>query len=345
MARASTTKRRITALQRRVYAAGVSRSAALIAVVVGLIGAGLLGTTTLIRGQNSAESKPAESKPADEKTASQPTAAGQKTAGEKPAAGGKIVGIVRDADGKPLSGVLVQIVGGSQRSEEDGVFADSYPDFGKRGSTDPDGRFRIEPLDTDVLSDLLVVIAGYRAKVVKRVDPLAEKVVEIELTAWKIPDDPACVVHGIVLDPDGKPAVDATLQTDGWEGELPAFPGAWPVFGSPPEVDRVAVTDAAGKFMLISPAPLESLNLVIHLDGLARQKFNLVPTGAKENRLTLARGATIKGRVVRDGQAVASVELGVVQVDRSSETCLGGLDLETDAEGRFSLVAPRPIKI
>ena len=144
----------------------------------------------------------------------------------------------------------------------------------------------------------------------------------------------------MIVDADGKPVGGAVVQPGGWdESQLAA---SYHVYGSPPFVDVAAITDPAGKFVLISDRPVKAIDLEIAAERLGRHTFKSVPTGLEENRLQLKRGSSVTGRVVSDGQGVGGVKVAMAQVDRASATFVGPLEATTDADGRFSIAALLP---
>ena len=81
MARASSARRRIEALNRRLYSSGLPRLGMLFAILAGLVGAGLLGTTSLSR----AESDVGEKRPLSETQAETAKNSSNQTAASAPA--------------------------------------------------------------------------------------------------------------------------------------------------------------------------------------------------------------------------------------------------------------------
>ena len=53
-------------------------------------------------------------------------------------------------------------------------------------------------------------------------------------------------------------------------------------------------------------------------------------------------GATVTGRVVRDGKPVVGCEVGMVQVSRSSDEFLGDTSVGVDSDGRFTFFNVHP---
>ncbi len=60
------------------------------------------------------------------------------------------------------------------------------------------------------------------------------------------------------------------------------------------------------------------------------------------HRIAMTAGATITGRLVRDGQPVAGAAVGLVQASRNSVTFLGDMSIGTDDEGRFIFLNVHP---
>ncbi len=106
-------------------------------------------------------------------------------------------------------------------------------------------------------------------------------------------------------------------------------------WGSLPGVDPLDVTDSQGRFQIIADKPADGFDLEVTSRALAKKRFALVPVAKTDNRLQLATGATVRGRIVDHGRPVAGVEVGLAQVSRKSETFLGAAVIGTDADGRF----------
>src|SRR4030095_7820539 len=59
------------------------------------------------------------------------------------------------------------------------------------------------------------------------------------------------------------------------------------------------------------------------------------PPSNTVQEIRMGVGATIKGRVVKEGQALADMRVGVVGQNRNSETFEGNYETTSDSEGRF----------
>jgi hypothetical protein len=104
----------------------------------------------------------------------------------------------------------------------------------------------------------------------------------------------------------------------------------------------VAVTNLRGEFVLISRSPIESADLRIEGNVVATQIVYGCKPQANPRRIVMTRGATLKGRIVRDGKPVAGVAVGLVQTSRSAQSFLGELEIGTDADGRFTFLNVHP---
>ncbi len=303
MARPSSARRRIEALHRSVYAAGLPRWPALAALAAGLIAAGLLGTTSLTR------------------------AAGDSN---KESARATISGTVHNAQGRPVIGATVQIHSAGVRVGTSLFCPTCYADCGKNSKTDQQGRFAISSLDPTLVFRLLVIAEGYEPKTLEKVDPQRGNTVDARLAARPTPQDPACIVRGVVFDPEGKPAVGAVVEPFGCK----TAEKRW--WGVMPGVDALALTDSEGKFVIVCAKPVEGLDLRVEARGAARRNFELVYSGLEHHRLELEAGTTVQGRIVQDGRGVPGLLIGVVQADRGLGF-LGTYKVQTDAAGRFAL--------
>jgi hypothetical protein len=63
-----------------------------------------------------------------------------------------------------------------------------------------------------------------------------------------------------------------------------------------------------------------------------------VTGGAQPRDFQLTEGATIKGRVIRDGQPLPNVSVGAVSVDRNPENYTGEYETGTDTNGQFTFI-------
>ena len=90
-----------------------------------------------------------------------------------------------------------------------------------------------------------------------------------------------------------------------------------------------------GEFDLRCPQQFVNMDLEIEAQGLARHYFTELPPGAPRRDLALTRGATITGRVLRNGKPAKNITLGAIQADRSFRRRVGAYTTGTGDGGRF----------
>jgi len=209
-----------------------------------------------------------------------------------------------------------------------------YADCRKSAKTDDEGEFKIPSLDPQLLFRILVVAKGYKPKFVSKVDP-ATGPVTVNLEAVESREiTPDKSVQGRVVDPEGKPVVGAVVEAHGIRKKN----DIGTMWGQLPGVDPLAVTDEQGEFLLTSKEMFESLDVRVEARAFAHKQFTKLASGTSRNTLTLAEGASVKGRVMRNGKGLAGVSVGMVGCDRGVESFTGNFDVGTDTDGRFIFV-------
>ncbi len=242
-----------------------------------------------------------------------------------------LVGRVVTAGDKPVAGAHVLIDSASVRQGTSPLCPSCYADCRKSAQTDNEGRFRIASVDPELLFNVLVVADGFQPTIVRKVDTAKEpvKVVLSPLEPGKL--DPRRVMRGVVLDPAGKPLAGARVsarmfRTDAYSGF------------SPDIFDPVAVTNLRGEFVLTSKSPITDADLCIEGNGVAPRIVPGRKPEANPHTIKMTAGATLTGRLVRDGKPVAAATVGLVQANRSSTTFLGDTSIGTDAQGKFAFL-------
>ena len=155
--------------------------------------------------------------------------------------------------------------------------------------------------------------------------------VPITLRSRPLPAEPARVVRGQVLDPDGKPAAGAVVETFGCFSTK----GRW--WGKVDIADPLAVTNEQGEFAIICDESVTALDLKVEHRGALRRNFEAIKSGGEQHLFKLDAGVSIEGRVLDRGQPVPGIAIGICQADRSVSNFLGPYQIGTDADGRFSL--------
>jgi hypothetical protein len=209
-----------------------------------------------------------------------------------------------------------------------------YADCRKSAKTGAQGEFKIESLDPQLIFRILVVAKGYKPKFVSKIDPV-QGPLAVDLEAVETREiTPDKSIHGRVVDPAGKPVVGAVVEAHGIRKKN----DAGTMWGQLPGVDPLAVTDEAGEFLLTSREAFEGLDVRVEARAFAHKQFTMLASGTARHTLTLTEGATVTGRVVKNGKPLAGVSVGMAGSDRSAENFTGNFDVGTDIEGRFGFV-------
>ncbi|HAB15427.1 MAG TPA: hypothetical protein DCE44_03145, partial [Verrucomicrobiales bacterium] len=241
-----------------------------------------------------------------------------------------LTGTVRDEDGKPVAAASVFIYTAGPK-EGVGILCPScYADCRKRTRTDGDGHFKIESLDPALQFRLLVVARGHRPEFVGKVDP-AKRPVEVTLAPGKTDVSPDLQVKGRVVDSERKPVSGAVISIrEVKRGESTQY-------GGNEDIDRVAVSDDEGLFVVNGENRFDAVGVEIEARALAKGIFHELATGGKIHELQLTEGAAVHGRVIKNGKPLGGVEIGICGADRTAEEYVGDFSVGTDKEGRFSL--------
>jgi peroxiredoxin len=244
-------------------------------------------------------------------------------------------GTVRDESGQPLAGATVFIYTAGPKKGTGVLCPSCYADCRKRATSDDQGRFLIESLDPDLLFRVLVVGKDRQPEFIPKVDP-AEKALVVTLKTKQGGDTPDQRLQGRVIDPDGKPVSGAVINIRG------VTRARGTQFGGNTNIDPVAVSDSSGAFVINGREPFEAAGVDVEARGFAKGIFQSLATGDKIHSLKLTEGVAVRGRVVKDGEPLAGVEIGLSGADRSSEVYIGDFSVATDANGQFLLANMPP---
>ena len=245
-------------------------------------------------------------------------------------------GRVVDREGKAIPGATAYVYTAGVKKGTSTFCPSCYPDCGKTGVTDSGGEFAIASLDPELKFRVLFVAEGYKPAIVAEVDPAAGKVVEVKLEGAPKGVDPARVLKGRVVDMEGKPVLGAIVEPRGCKTQTQRW------WGSMPGVDPMSITNARGEFQLVSEEPAIAFDVIVEARGLATKNFALLPLGEKPHELVLGQGATVVGRLMREGKPMAGVSVGLVQKSRGVENFTGARTVGTDGEGRFTFLNVAP---
>lgn len=244
-------------------------------------------------------------------------------------------GTIRDEEGKPLAGATVSMFTAKPREGVGTICPSCYTDCRKYATSDGQGQFAIEDLDAELFFTVLVMAPGHRAHLTQWLDPVASPL-EVKLQPYPRNLPPLRSLSGRVIDPDGKPIAGAVVTAVG------AKTPERHLFGLLRDVDRAAVTDAFGFFMLTTEEPKLGLDVRASAPGFAvsaSQHFELHQPAAQ---IQLMRGATVSGTLMWAGKPVRNRAIGIVQTNRSSLNFASERVVGTDEHGQFQFVDLQP---
>ncbi|QIF04263.1 carboxypeptidase-like regulatory domain-containing protein [Roseimicrobium sp. ORNL1] len=240
---------------------------------------------------------------------------------------GEISGVVtgEGKGAKPIEGATVRVHAAWMRRGSSPMCPTCWVDCQKSVRTGADGRYRIEGVSDDLVFELLVLADGHAPVFVEDVDPAKPTPANASLKSRDLASiPPKQVTHGHVVGSDGHSIAGARIRTV-------AAPG----------VDRMALTDAEGKFALVWSKPAQTMWLRISAEGWgsAQAESSLGRDGIPQPlEIKLSRGVTITGRVLDEkGQPAPGVKMGAIQAQRSFEKDLPFVEAETGKDGSFYL--------
>ena len=247
-----------------------------------------------------------------------------------------VTGKVTDASGKPVEHATVLVYEAGVKKGYSIYCPTCYPDCGKHAATDSDGNYSIAGLNSDLVFNLLVMHDGYSSMFVKKVD--SEKGAETAVLKPRVaPADTRQVVRGHVVDAHGRPVADAVVEQQGVtffrpDGQI----GGTRFGGADGWIDSLSVTNEKGDFEIAYGQPAARMILNVEPRGMSAKLFTL-PTGPERKTLTVTDGATIRGRLLRDGKPVANAEIGIVTHSRRSGTTFSEMRIGTQEDGTFAI--------
>jgi hypothetical protein len=243
-----------------------------------------------------------------------------------------LIGRVVDPDGQPVGKARVIIYTASVRIGTSPYCPSCYPDCRKTADSDADGRFSIRALSDSLRFRVLVVAKGWEPRFVDKVDPL-EGPVEFRLTQRRAETtDPRHSLRGQVLDPMSQPVVGATLQPYGYS-RGPSYMYFGPYGGT----DPLGVTDGQGRFSIALGDTGVGWFIRVRARDMAPLLLSRQPASATPITVRMRHGATVTGRLLRDGRPLPGVGVGLVQAERAAQFMAYGHDeIATDERGRFT---------
>ncbi|HEX7420893.1 MAG TPA: carboxypeptidase regulatory-like domain-containing protein [Thermoanaerobaculia bacterium] len=254
-----------------------------------------------------------------------------------------LAGVVVDSHAKPIANAQVFVYTAFPRVGISSTCPYCYRDCGKHQAVDASGAYNLTGVDPTLVFDVLAIAEGYAPAFVRRVDP-AKGPASITLASREA-TAPRLLISGVVLDPDGKTVVGASVTPHAYRTveKMPNgnFRGST-AFGEIAGVDKLSITNAKGEFVLAVNDPQAKLDVLVTARSFAPHiEWRLIP-GQPSHAIQLSEGATLTGHVVKDGKPLPGAQVVLVQQDHSSERWLGKLDIATNENGLFVLsnVAP-----
>jgi hypothetical protein len=252
-------------------------------------------------------------------------------------ASGKVdlTGIVSNHDGTPIPNATVYIYSAAPKHGDSVLCPFCYLDCGKRAQTDARGRFKIQALDDSLVFRLLVMAKDHESKLVPKIDPTAGEV-EVALNNRDLSEvDPKLRIAGLVVGEDGKPVPAAVISPEGVQTGSSTRWG-----GTSRSVDPMAVTDEAGRFVLVCREEVDAVHATVEGRGFAQRWIQLKP--GKDYLVRVQDGVTVNGRILNDGRPVPNVRVGMVTSDRAAGNLLRCDEIATDQDGRFLIANVTP---
>jgi hypothetical protein len=225
-----------------------------------------------------------------------------------------ITGMVVDGAGQPVDHATVLVWHAGVKSGYSTYCPSCYVDCGKRAFTTK-GAYTIQGLDGDLKFRLLVVREGYVPAFVGYFDPSKGPAPVARLAPRQPILDPARVVRGRVVTASGRPLADAVVEPQGVSYDGPR--GEVSSYGTISGLEPIAVTNPAGEFDLTFDRAAHAMVVQVEARGIAPGIFNTLSTGLDRKTVTVTEGATIRGRMVRDGKPVSGAEVGLIARERA----------------------------
>jgi uncharacterized GH25 family protein len=249
-----------------------------------------------------------------------------------------LTGKVVDSSGQPLSNATVMVYHAGVRIGYSTFCPSCYADCGKRSRTDATGSYTFKKLNSDLWFELLIVRDGYLSAQVKANDSSNGMAPTAILNLRTPITDPSRVAKGRVTDGAGDAVPDAVVKAEGVEIDKGAL------IGTIPGLDPLAVTNDNGEFELDYAKPATRMLLSVEARTYA-PKFAVLVTGPDRQTIELARGATIRGRLMQDGKPVGNAEVGLIGQARGGfgaqltivGTPYSELRVGTQKDGSFAL--------
>ena len=256
-------------------------------------------------------------------------------AGASPAAATDLRGQVMTVDGGAIPRASVFIYTAAPRTGTSTLCPSCYPDCGKKRNAGRNGKFMIRALSDSLIFRVLVTAKGYEPAFVDSVDPKAGAIAA-RLRARERNRTIAFALRGRVVDPLGRAVVGASVSPTGLRlGERRRF-------GLPQGTDPLSVTDENGEYFIATRDTGAVWYVKVRARDLAPRAFSEVPARSDSVKLELAYGATVTGRVLREGKPHIGVTIGLSSANQAAGGLFSHEEIATDGRGRFTFVNVPP---
>jgi hypothetical protein len=252
---------------------------------------------------------------------------------------------VRDASGAPLADAVVRPWAAAPGHGVGTRCRTCWPDCGKHATTDATGRYALSGLDDSLHFVVVASAPGYVPKQVHDVWPTRGPV-DVRLVPLPGLEVPAeRVVSGRVLDAADRPIEGALVRLIGWHHDSGG------ALTAPADDATSAVSDATGFFMIAigdtSATAYEHLGLRRGaVDGTTRwlmivEAHDRSPVllqtapGGQGTVIHLPHGATLRGRVTKDGRGLQGIEVTAFRTAPHDALDPWGTSFLRDAVGHF----------
>ena len=238
-----------------------------------------------------------------------------------------LVGHVTGTSDAALPNVRVMILAVGPRKGSSPLCPYNYPDCGKTATTDAQGDFRLPALDPAMDFCVIALVSGYEPSVQSKILPEAGPLnIKLRLRdSSKLP--PGQQVAGRIIGPDGKPVAGAAIDVEGVEQrDLTRW-------GGNDVTDGMTVSDDNGEFHLAGRKEFTAVQALVNAPGLAVRWARLEP--GKTILLRMKTGVTACGRLLKDGQPLKGLALGLCTEERECGKYFNGFQAMTNDDGRF----------
>ena len=249
--------------------------------------------------------------------------AGRASEAARPDLTGRLV----DAAGAAVPNVQVMVLAAGPRAGSSPLCPYNYPDCGKKTVSDAQGNFRLPSLDPTMDFCIAALAPGYepfiQSKILPEAGPVNGKLRPRDLS--KLPADRQ--VAGRVIGPDGAPVAGAVIDVEGIEQ---AGGTRW---GGNDVTDSMTISDDSGEFHLAGRKDFTAVQALVNAPGLAVRWARL--GAGKTMLLRMKAGAAVRGRLLKDGQPLTGLQLGLCTEERECGKYYSSLQAQTGDDGRF----------